>query len=104
MGDMGNEEWRDVLAKAVGYRMHAINPDLPPVTARLQVRDFMKYGDASEYAGAVMLAAFELFGPLITAFAPLIRAFASTMIQSVEREVENGQAIEARRTAIAEGQ
>lgn len=89
-----NEEWRDKLVRAMGYRMHAMNQELSPNTARLQVRDFMKYGNSSQYAGAVMAAAFEMFWPMATAFAPIIRAAVTAVTGSVEREIENGAAIE----------
>jgi hypothetical protein len=99
--DFGHEEWRDKMVRAIGYRMHAMDPSISPVAARLQVRDFMKLGNASEYAGPVMRAAFELFGPVITVFAPVIRAVVSAMSENVEREIENGAAIEARRASIS---
>src|SRR5437762_3078216 len=90
-----DKEWRDKLVEAVAYRMHAIDPSIPPVAARLQVRDFMKHGHESKFSNDVMRAAFEMFGPILTLFAPVIRTVSSAIIATVERENENGAAIEA---------
>ena len=88
-------DWRERLVYAVAYRMHA-QTGIPPLAARLQVRDFVRYGQNSQHATDVMRAGTELFGPILQAFMPVIQTLATAATQVVERETANGTAAEAR--------
>ncbi len=95
-----SSDWRDRIQLAVAYRMHYRDPKLPRQAAETRIKDFMKYGAASPYSHEVMKAAFEIFEPEILSAAPILRAVVGAIHGAIEREVRNGQEIEA---AILDG-
>lgn len=92
---MQNLEWRDKLALAVAYRMHAIDSSLSVEAANKKVREFMVYGPNSDDSGAVMRATFELLGSALESFGPIVKIVVTLMSEAVEREISNGEAIAA---------
>lgn len=91
---MSGKDWRDDLALAVAYRMRAMNSKLSVEEATRQVNNFMMYGTTSPTSGAVLDAAYELFKGTFGIFAPAIHAVGRMLVESVQREIANGKAIE----------
>lgn len=82
-------DFREQMLYAVAYRISEMK-GVRPETARVWVRDVMKYGVTSTYYHPVSLAVMEMLKPLIGPILPLIPRITMNVVTLVQQQNQRG--------------